>query len=133
MASYTEHYGLHQWEPDDNFLRTDFNTDLKKIDTGLGKKSEMATGQYTGNGAETQKILLAFTPKVVILTTEQGETYQYPNTSGGIALEGYPLISYQYKLPCVNIVDSGFQVGYQSQKYSYTNKEGVIYHYVAFQ
>ena len=35
MASYTTNYGLHQWEPEDNFLRTDFNSDFKKIDTAI--------------------------------------------------------------------------------------------------
>lgn len=24
MAKYTEHYRLHQWEPEDSFLRMDF-------------------------------------------------------------------------------------------------------------
>lgn len=35
MADYTEHYQLHQWQPEDPFLRTDFNADLAKIDTAL--------------------------------------------------------------------------------------------------
>ena len=28
MANYTQYYHLHQWEPEDSFLRTDFNGDL---------------------------------------------------------------------------------------------------------
>ena len=32
MATYTENYQLHQWVPEDDFLRTDFNTDFQKID-----------------------------------------------------------------------------------------------------
>ena len=36
MASYTEHYQLHQWVPEDDFLRTDFNEDFAKIDAALG-------------------------------------------------------------------------------------------------
>ncbi|MBU5436313.1 hypothetical protein [Pseudoflavonifractor sp. MSJ-37] len=36
MATYTEHHQLHQWEPGDPFLRTDFNEDLAKIDGALG-------------------------------------------------------------------------------------------------
>ena len=35
MANYTEHYQLHQWEPSDSFLRTDFNQDFARIDTGM--------------------------------------------------------------------------------------------------
>lgn len=36
MATYTPNYGLHQWVPEDTFLRTDFNEDFQKIDTALG-------------------------------------------------------------------------------------------------
>ena len=36
MANYTQNYGLHQWEPGDSFLRTDFNGDFAKIDGALG-------------------------------------------------------------------------------------------------
>ena len=35
MADYTEHYQLHQWQPQDPFLRTDFNQDLQRIDGAL--------------------------------------------------------------------------------------------------
>ena len=35
MADYTEHYQLHQWEPEDSFLRTDFNQDHQKLDDAL--------------------------------------------------------------------------------------------------
>ena len=35
MANFTEHYQLHQWEENDNFLREDFNEDFAKIDGGL--------------------------------------------------------------------------------------------------
>ena len=77
MATYTENYQLHQLVPEDDFLRTDFNTDFQKIDaaikgvetaanTALAKKAdktaltaltttvngkaEVDTGRYTGNG-----------------------------------------------------------------------------------
>ena len=40
MADYTEHYQLHQWEPEDSFLRTDFNEDHEKIDTALNGLAE---------------------------------------------------------------------------------------------
>ena len=36
MTNYTAHYQLHQWEPEDSFLRTDFNEDFAKIDGALG-------------------------------------------------------------------------------------------------
>jgi len=44
MASnYTEHYNLCQWEPTDQFVRTDFNEDNAKIDAALHGLSEAAT------------------------------------------------------------------------------------------
>ena len=54
MAAYTEHYHLHQWEPEDSFLRTDFNGDLSAIDAALlgleRDKCRAAIGRYTGDG-----------------------------------------------------------------------------------
>ncbi len=43
MANYTPNYQLHQWAPEDKFLRTDFNEDLNKIDTALGTISAETT------------------------------------------------------------------------------------------
>ena len=43
MATYTPNYGLHQWVPEDQFLRTDFNEDFKKIDTALGEKADQSS------------------------------------------------------------------------------------------
>ena len=77
MASYTEHYGLHQWAPEDDFLRTDFNTDFWKIDTALGGivttltgKTEVAVAAYLGNGEETNRIELGFSPLAVIISND---------------------------------------------------------------
>lgn len=42
MATYTTNYQLHQWEPEDPFLRTDFNTDLLKLDEGLTRQAEVS-------------------------------------------------------------------------------------------
>ena len=88
LASYTEHYGLHQWESSDDFLRTDFNADHALIDEALAgletAKSEIVTGTYTGNGAGSQFVSLGFTPKAVLVISERGTTTSY----GGLALPG---------------------------------------------
>ena len=76
MANYTPNYGLHQWEPGDNFLRTDFNEDFAKLDAAIkgvadtaeSKKADksalaevrtlaeskcrVAMGSYVGNGTK---------------------------------------------------------------------------------
>lgn len=88
MAQYTENLGLHQWEPEDNFLRSDFNEDFGKIDAALGAletgsatrtelsqarqaleqliaaRSRMAVGTYAGNGS-TVTVNLGFKPRFV--------------------------------------------------------------------
>ena len=43
MSDYTEHYQLHQWQPQDRFLRTDFNQDLQKIDTALDSLADKSS------------------------------------------------------------------------------------------
>jgi len=35
MSTKTSNYQLHQWEPNDQFLREDFNADFAKIDAGI--------------------------------------------------------------------------------------------------
>ena len=85
MTNYTAHYQLHQWEPEDSFLRTDFNEDFAKIDGALGGKAEqsavdtlaeqvagksvLVTGSYTGDGEASRTIELGFSPKAVLLAS----------------------------------------------------------------
>ena len=73
MAQYTPHYGLHQWEPEDSFLREDFNQDLARIDTALeelqeaaAEKSVLVYGSYRGNNG-TQIIELGFRPRALLV------------------------------------------------------------------
>ena len=54
LANYTEHYGLHQWVPEDDFLRTDFNTDFALIDTALA-------GLAAADSAQTSALAAAKT------------------------------------------------------------------------
>ena len=104
MASYTEHYQLHQWEPGDAFLRTDFNEDLEKIDTALGALSveRIAHGSYVGDGTNDRTIQLPFAPEFVIvfghyqntsaLTILTQETHIYAMGSETGTSEKYNLI-----------------------------------------
>ena len=43
-SSYTENYGLCQWEPGDNFVRTEFNQDNARIDAALAELEERKLG-----------------------------------------------------------------------------------------
>ncbi|MFR1615945.1 MAG: hypothetical protein ACLSUM_00770 [Dysosmobacter welbionis] len=62
MANYTQHYHLHQWEPEDSFLRTDFNGDFQRLDEALagldGRKPELRLGRYTGDGTQNRAVAL---------------------------------------------------------------------------
>ena len=49
MANYTEYYHLHQWEPEDSFLRTDFNGDFQRLDEALAGMDYIP---YTPENAE---------------------------------------------------------------------------------
>ena len=97
MAQYTENLGLHQWEPEDNFLRSDFNEDFGKIDAALGAletgsatrtelsqarqaleqliaaRSRMAVGYYSGNGGTTT-INVGFKPRFVLIRNSGNST-----------------------------------------------------------
>lgn len=76
MANYTEHYQLHQWEPEDPFLRTDFNTDFQKIDSALATAAQgncrVMTGSYVGSGEKGENspnhLDFPFSPEVVMIT-----------------------------------------------------------------
>ena len=53
MASnYTANYGLCQWEPEDKFLREEFNQDNEKIDAALKAAEERA--EEKAQAAETK-------------------------------------------------------------------------------
>lgn len=142
MANYTPNYGLHQWEPGDDFLRTDFNADFAKLDAALEAKADktavaqkadqsalaavqnlaegrcrVVTGSYVGNGG-TQLITvnLGGRPKAVI----------FPHDSvSSVIVSGN-------NLHAISITNSGFTVGNPNYMDSFqSNKEGVRQWYVA--
>lgn len=59
MASYTQHYQLHQWEPTDDFLRTDFNQDHQKIDAAIKATEEALRSGYEGEASRLYEALAA--------------------------------------------------------------------------
>ena len=115
MATYTSNYQLHQWVPEDDFLRTDFNTDFQKIDAALAgleankaAQSNLAAlqssisaaqstangraraikGTFTGNGSAPRTISIGGTPKIVFLAsaTKSGTIMDDGSTSSSVTL-----------------------------------------------
>ena len=142
MASYTTNYQLHQWEANDDFLRTDFNEDFAKIDAAIkgvetaantalaGKASQMALeaveamasgkaeftlGTYIGNGSN-KTVSVGFRAKALFICDG---TYDTLLVQGG----DHPLLS---------LTDSGFSVKYISAYGSTPNKENSLYAFLAF-
>ena len=78
MASYTQHYQLHQWEPSDDFLRSDFNDDFKKIDTAI--KTTEQTLQTNFNG-EVSRLDTALSAAQQTLQNNLNSSIQQVNTT----------------------------------------------------
>ena len=139
MATYTEHYGLHQWEPTDDFLRTDFNTDFGKIDAALGTLAALGAehlktvfGSYQGDETANREIRLGVRPRMVFLREKS-------NTLLNMAYDGGALEGTGTSTPMLSMTDNGFQVHYDiyyvgSEKNvcaPYTNRAGKQYYYAA--
>jgi len=146
MATYTPNIGLHQWVPEDNFLRSDFNEDFSKIDAAIQKvktdaassntavqtlaesKCRIVTGTYTGNAyadGAPRDINLGFRPAALLLERYDGA--RVPTEGGtyaGLALPGYNL--YYDGKTSITITSTGFQAA------RYSNINGVSYRYIAF-
>ena len=63
----TPNLGLHQWQPGDSFLRTDFNEDFGKIDAGIGQQLKLVTGSFTTDGKANREITLGFCPRLLLI------------------------------------------------------------------
>ena len=140
-SSYTENYGLCQWEATDSFVRTEFNQDNARIDAALKDLSDtvelkcrMKTGTYTGNGTDyrdSQTIDVGFPIQAVLVENRAGNRSQAVNaaTLGGLALKGTSLYNDE---TLVSISGSSFTVYVGGQYKGNLNREGTTYLYVAW-
>lgn len=136
MATYTPNYQLHQWEPTDSFLRTDFNEDFQKIDTGIRTalstaqgKAEIVVGTYAGDGSASRTINLGFQPRAVLVETSWGIRGGATQARAGMAVAGGPLAP-QDGQPCLSMTSGGFRV-VRGSTGEQTNNEGYTYYYLA--
>ena len=122
----TSNYRLHKWEPQDDFLRSEFNENFAAIDEALKGKAEVVFGTYTGTKSSKRTINLGFTPSLLLLMGESGLGSSY---SGGLTAPGHPLKNQSFIY--LAVVEGGFQVSY-STNIAYTNSWNSIYSYLAF-
>lgn len=136
MPNTTKNYQLNQWEPGDNFLRTDFNADNAKIDAALTQKCEVVFGSYTGDGTASRVISLGFTPGAVYLCSQSGMAGccdDYDTSCGGLAFAEHPVKMKEEVV--MEIVENGFRVtqgGGSANGYRKANDSSRSYHYIAF-
>ena len=116
----TQNYQLNQYEPQDNFLRTDFNADNQKIDAALAQKCEIYIGNYTGDGRDSRAFSLGFQPKAVLLTSAE-VIYE----GGAMTVLG---AHSQYSF--LAITEDGFQINHATERP--LNLKDNYYCYVAF-
>ena len=157
----TRNYQLNQWAAGDKVQRIDFNADNDKIDgaiaavsaragaleTGKADKTaldaakatipKIAIGTYTGSGAASRTISLSFTPKAVLVMTQDGHTRSSNYIMGGLAVTESPvkIVNGAEEFTAVTLVSNGFRVYYNIDDDYYkvqSNFKDRTYHYIAF-
>ena len=128
-TNHTTNYQLNLWEPEDSFLREEFNENSQKIDGALGEKVSILVDAYEGDDSETRTIPLPFTPTAVLVWGDNGvQATPYGGYSyGGMAFSGHPC---RYGGETVlSVTENGFQVAQGDR--AYANKKGSRYYYLA--
>ena len=123
---------------------TQTNTNLSQVSASLTQTAatipKLAVGRYTGDGAASRTIPLSFTPKAVLVLTEDGVN-NYDNGHhyyyGGLAVTGFPAkMSYNSVYHNIVQVAAGGFVVYYNEVYMgswhyivESNESGRVYHY----
>jgi len=123
----TPRYGLHKWEPDDDFLREEFNENFQFLEDEIPR---LVFGKYTGDGTTERFIDLGFPPRAVFVYTADGAVTSTNGSSyGGLAGPGLPTARYSKYV--VKVEGTGFWVRQESDAYIYSNYSGSIRQYCA--
>lgn len=133
-TNHTQHYGLSQWEPEDAFLREDFNEDFRKIDAAIADIPRPAFGRYVGEFEESNRtertIELGFSPKMVVLMPTDGSIADPSGRRyGGLFAQGHPLYVQNPDTGwAAKITDTGFVVRNMGANLSANNKDKTYYY-----
>ena len=141
MASNkTTKLGLSQWLATDAILRSDFNSDNKKIDAALSNVPRIVSGTYRGTGlvgAENPKTLtFTFKPILVIITADSGSD-KIPGSvfiagqaqSDGLGNNDNPAYGLELQLTWGDDRISWYSTSGDAEKS--LNYNGQLYHYFA--
>ena len=137
MAAYTANYQLHQWVPEDQFRRTDFNQDFQKIDTALAGLKTLADGKAGTAALEAVRQLAEGRARPVVGGyTGDGATTSREFNVGGTPLGLFLLTPYNgyftlFTGGTVNqltVINNGFRVDSGSLAF---NVAGRLYTYLA--
>ena len=122
----SEHLNLHLWEPEDDFLRTEFNENFEKVDAA-SQVLPYYVGAYTGNG-NAQTVYLGFRPAFLIISGQgTGTGGATANTLRYFALTGGNRLT-----DMIEFREDGFQVTAISMYYPYLNETNLVYDFIAF-
>jgi len=127
----TPRYGLHKWEPADDFLREEFNENFQFLEERV---LHLEFGKYMGDASAEQFIDLGFVPKAVYVYREDGQTGSVYSTNsyryGGLATADMPLVVNSATM--LKLEGTGFWVYYNIGKDIFANGKGVEYRYCVF-
>lgn len=68
----TQNYQLHAWEPDDDFLRTEFNENFAKLDGSLRLIFGAYKGHHSSNDKTPTRFELGVKPRAVLVSMDYG-------------------------------------------------------------
>ena len=129
---------LHLWEPEDHFLRTEFNENFAALDTAITAAQQTANsaltakpyvvGSYTGTG-KTMTFDIGFRPSFLIVS---GPHIAYPSGVGTMA--GYTLCTGGTVCgEAVTFTDTGFILKKMDNDNAYPQLVNIKqYNYIAF-
>jgi len=131
MSTKTEHLGLHQWEPEDSFLRTDFNEDFAKIDAAVGLlQNSLVYGTFKiASGQQALDIDLGFRPRLVVLLCQPKRLFGVLTDDDFVFAANDGSTSYVSGGGIV-ATDTGFRIS--SVSYGMTLNPDAPVHYLAF-
>ncbi len=134
----TTNYQLHLWEPEDDFLREEFNENSTKTDAALAAHDKdiaarlrIVSGSYTGSGGSSKTIDFGVEAMVAFLVPDSSTPGDYPaviirGQSAGNVSEFSTNSHYHF-----SCVWSGTSLTITSQSNVTLNRQAVRYRWIA--